>query len=131
MTNAADLSFGLKQSTIEAPALWGARAILNTVRGGNLLVDIVWDRQDLKGEKEADFLALQRKLNGTKSRKGAIQAFCDAVFKGKVYPADLPEQVEPVTLKGVEFHACTMRNSGYLYITARLAPVPPEVNPAA
>jgi hypothetical protein len=113
------LGFGLLSDTIEAPALWGARAIFT-----GRVVDFLWDRQALiadetaAGQKvKANLIAV---LNGPGGNgKGAISGFKLAIDSGVV---DVPNEGPPATLdvRGARFHFSERGSHGYLYVTAHL-----------
>lgn len=108
---ATDLEWGLKLAGVEAPALWGARAIFD-YSGKRPIVDVVWDRQGAQGERPAvaQLLAL---LND----KGVLNAF------RRLVALDPPEseEVQTVEIDGVSFWYAL--RGGYVYITAgRISP---------
>jgi hypothetical protein len=126
MATADSLQWGYKAPSIEAPALWGARAIYGRDFGRNLYrTELLWDRQDLKADTDEAREALKRKLNGTAKRKGALHRFLKladaAKFPGDV---DIDEKAASLDVDGVTFTFWTAGQSGYLYITARLAAKP-------
>lgn len=107
------LGWGYKSDAIEAPALWGARAIFTGRK-----VDILWDRQDMIGETK-DRTALSLALNGRGANGGALDAFRRLVEAGEVETEDGGSTTD---LKGVRFYCGERRSGGYLYITAHLIP---------
>lgn len=114
MKSATELQWGLKLPNIEAPALWGARCILEEWRDVHGRVqtnlDVVWDRQSAIGA-EADNLCVALK------DRGILQKFRKwAVGHGFLQTDD----VTSVVIDGVRFHASTRRSFGYLYVTAHL-----------
>lgn len=115
---ASDLAWGLRDAAIEAPALWGARAIFT-----ERVVDFLWDRQDLRADDPAAKTLLMAHLNGTRGNggngRGAIAKFKRLVDRGAV---EIPEGREPavIALDGVRFYASELDSSGYLYVTAHL-----------
>lgn len=134
---ASQLEWGLRREDIEAPALWGARAIY---RGG--IVDLLYDRQsvvatddDARGKLIATINAVgphsippKLPLAATASRaartpkkiKGsAVKAFMEWA-RDRFWGGDV--RVESVVFGGVEFTASTNASHGYLYITARVKP---------
>lgn len=129
MANAKNLGFGYTRDEIRAPALWGARAIFT---GG--IVDIVWDRQDLKADDAASKKALIAALNspepGSRRNPGAIARFKmrveGMVAEGKIDTDDDGTTVIRETIDGVVFLASTNGSHGYLYMTAWLAAAEPK-----
>lgn len=123
MADAKDLGFGYARQEIRAPALWGARAIFT---GG--IVDIVWDRQDLKADNAAAKKALIAALNGpepgSRRNPGAIARFKmrveGMVVDGKIDPDEREGIQHEVEIDGVLFTCSTNGSHGYLYITAHL-----------
>jgi len=104
----SELAFGLKSAGVEAPVLWGARAIYT-----GLVVDLLPDRQDMVGTEE-DRKAFREKMNAGPLRKFIRWA------KDRFEPSRA--DVEAVVIGGVEFTCSTNASYGYLYITARPAP---------
>jgi hypothetical protein len=127
---ARDLTWGLKASWMAGPALWGARTIEHD--GGQAdYLDVVWDRQGFVGPPEHT-APLMEALNGTERNAGALRSFVAAVAKRKVHVPDRARLLEPVTYetKGVQFHASRQESGGYVYLVARLTPVPVTVEEA-
>lgn len=124
MARSSELGFGYRGVEIIAPALWGARAIFT---GG--IVDIVWDRQDLKSDDDKSKRALIDALNGpgVGGEGGALGLF-RAHMRRLVRQGYDEERggLVNVEFEGVLFTCSTNESCGYLYITARLAPVKPE-----
>lgn len=138
---AATLTWGLHTVETEAPAMWGARCILDRramfsssydawchsgrgrkpKRQGPTL-DILWDRQSLEGDTTVDVAALKRKLNGPNDNgHGAIEAFRKWVEKeGREWPGGSRDTSGSVVLKGVRFHY--LDRGGYLYVAAHVEP---------
>lgn len=102
-----ELEFGFKRANVEAPVLWGARAIYT-----GLVVDLLPDRQSMLGSDE-DRAAFGAKLNA-----GALRKFCRWA-KDRFEPSS--DAAETVVIGGVEFTCSTNASYGYLYITARPA----------
>lgn len=106
------LKWGLKRVGVEAPALWGARTILNSGRDLDS-VDVVWDRQGVEGE-ENECRVLLTALNG-----GCLQAWrkhCEKLF------IDLAsDEIMSYKFAGVEFAFSPQRSYGYVYVTAWFA----------
>lgn len=115
----SDLPWGLSDVNIEAPALWGARCILEQWRDSRgrekTNVDIVWDRQGALGE-EPHLSELLRRLN----ERAAIQSFRQ--WAAHEYRFGGGETTYEVVFEGVRFHSNTCDSGGYLYVLAHLEP---------
>lgn len=111
---ATKLEFGLKDETIEGEAVWGARCILDG-RGKTLHLDVLPDRQDMKGD------TLAREQLKAALNEGSLEAFQAAVESERVW-FEQSRDVQRFTHGGVEFSASTMASYGYLYVTARMVP---------
>ncbi len=115
---ADQLTWGAKWLDIEAPALWGARCILSygprDKRGKrDVLLDILWNRQDLQGDDVDAHDRLAAALNG-----GGIAAYRKALEGGHLPSTFGPDVVVRHTYHGLEF-AHVVRGE-YLYVVARL-----------
>ena len=116
MVDATSLEFGLKDVAIKAPALWGCRGILSDHPQfkPRFCLDVVWDRQDCKGEPAARE-ALVLKLNS-----GALLKFRKYIESAAFYASQdaiTPVQ-KPLSFGGVVFEY--LPRGGYLYVTAKL-----------
>lgn len=113
---ASELTWGLKSVEIEAPALWGARCILEewTARRETVMrrrLDVVWDRQGAQGDESARSALLDALNDG-----GALDALREHFKSDRDDPEDV---ITHATFAGVLF---TYRlRGGYVYVTARLA----------
>jgi len=122
-----DLMWGLKDVEFDAPAIWGARAILTleteqlkTESKYHDVVELLWDRQELRADDGVSREDLKLALNGRTGKPGAIVKFIKLAYNSKLnfYTAE-PQKV---VVGNVEFYFSTKDSHGYLYITARLAP---------
>jgi hypothetical protein len=120
---ATDLTWGLKRSEIEAPALWGARCILQEWQGPRgewkRLLDVLHDRQGAGGE-EGPRKALCTALDG-----GVLEAFRDHFRLGFDGGAEEVIHEATITVSGAarETQRVLFQYrivSGYVYVTARL-----------
>lgn len=109
MKSASELEWGIKDSKIAAPALWGARMI----KQDGCEPEVLWDRQAFAADTVELRDALKDKLNG-----GALPKF-QRWARTRFWEQD--EKVEVVAFDGVEFSATTNASYGYLYVTAAIA----------
>ena len=111
MPTADKLGWGVKDPDIEAPVLWGARAIVDRDRKDKPLFDLLWDRQDWLGEETH---RLKDKLNDR-----ALDALW--VHLRKTYDTECNDDEDHfISLEGVKFWYNSHTHCGYLYITACL-----------
>lgn len=132
MTKAIDLEWGFKlvapqdgtepSANIEAPALWGARLILNDIHAGRPVVELLFDRQDLKADTEEAKAALVKALDGEKKGEGAIKALIDFLTREARHYRISRESRDRFdrTLRGVRFRGSPNASHGYVYVTANL-----------
>jgi hypothetical protein len=109
VANVEKLTFGLRRDIPEAPAFWGARAILNRGR-----LEFLHDRVDLVYDSPEAKEALVAKLKG-----GATNKFCKWVEKKAFFPQD--REIQQAEFDGVTFYATTNASAGYLYVSACLS----------
>ncbi len=123
---ATELEFGFKDEMIEAPALWGARLIMEG-RGEieHRSVDLVWDRQSVIGEAET----LKQALDGEPKGTGAIRLLLDHLTRRfrqfTIDPVEDETSYIDKTFKGVRFRGSPRKSHGYFYVTATLDHVGP------
>lgn len=111
MHNATELEWGIKDKDIQAPAIWGARVLVEQGYRGKETYSLLWDRQGAVGPEEAR-RGLQAALNG-----GAIDALFD-YFKESLEDDEVDHFL---VRKGVKFWYSTRKSCGYVYVTGVLA----------
>lgn len=116
--------FGFNKDTIEAPAVWGARLIVD-VRGqsdtGNR-VELVHDRQSLRADTDEAKTNLVARLDGEKRGDGAISALLAFLSRGVRHCRIDPTGRENFdrTIRGVRFRGSPNASHGYIYVTGTL-----------
>lgn len=146
--NSNDLAWGWKpEPPIEAPALWGARLLIQHCHSGGYsdkaVVEVLWDRQDCRAEDSDDRHALVAKLDGKRENvqgfasetssserglalfsrpSGALSALLAYLARGlrscRIDPAG--RETFDVTLRGVRFRGSPNGSHGYVYVVACL-----------
>jgi hypothetical protein len=136
MTKASELAWGFKlvapqdggpvPAEIEAPALWGARLILNDPHAGRPTVELLFDRQDLQADTEDARAALVKALDGEPKGEGAIKALLAFLTREARHYRIGRESADRFdrTLKGVRFRGSPNASHGYVYVTASLENIP-------
>ena len=129
--NASQLDWGIRDGSLTASALWGARCIINVWSAREVVrrpgeravseevekraLDILWDRQRVQGDTDEFAQTLSTFLN---SEGGPVDLLRDAVARGEIGGAGHEEdKVHVVILGGVQFHCRS--SGGYLHVTAR------------
>lgn len=111
MASARNLAFGLKTVSGDRPAYWGARAIIERDhRKLTNRISLVWDRQSLVFDSDADKAKLVSTINA-----GALERFLR--WAGDEFSSD-ESRTATVEFGGIVFAADPRRSYGYLYITA-------------
>ncbi len=123
MATTETMDFTLK-TQVQAPALWGARLLLEEGSKGETMVSLLSDRQTLNADSPEARAALVAALDGKTRGEGAIAvllAYLTRHVKREDFDLGGRAPIGPVILRSVEFRGNPNGSHGYIYVVGLLA----------